>query len=237
LATGGADRAVWLHILDEEENSKSVLIDKKNPQGVYGLHFSPDGQLLASSSLMGEVKLWNLKKRGRPQIIASDIGWSAALKFSKDGTFLAIGKNHDLLIWDMEKQNFSNIFSSAHQNIVQDVAWLEDEQGRKLTISVGLDDRVMVEQLDSGNSTRKFINVDYHCGGTTCIAISPDKKWYATGGWDNRILISGLQDQEPHPLWTVSHVGATKEWAAIAKDGSFHGDPTSKAKLQVIENK
>jgi WD40 repeat protein len=68
LATGGADRAVWLHILDEEENSKSVLIDQKNPQGIYGLQFSPNGQLLASSSLMGELKLWNLKKRGRPQI-------------------------------------------------------------------------------------------------------------------------------------------------------------------------
>ncbi len=237
LATGGADRAVWLHILDEEENSKSVLIDKKNPQGIYGLQFSPDGQLLASSSLMGEVKLWNLKKRRRPQIIATEIGWSAALKFNQDGKFLAFGKNRDILIWDMEKQNFAHTFSSVHQPFAQDLAWLEDEQGRKVTISVGLDDQVMVAQLARGNHTDEFIHFDYHCGGTTCIDISPDKQYYATGGWDNTILLYGLQKQEPRPLWTLSHLASTKAWVAIAQNGTFHCDPTSSSKLEVLEKR
>jgi WD40 repeat protein len=237
LATGGADRAVWLHILDEEENSKSVLIDQKNPQGIYGLQFSPDGQLLASSSLMGEVKLWNLKKRGRPQIIASDIGWSAALKFSSDGRYLAFGKKQDILIWDLEKQNLAYTFSSVHQPLAQDLVWLEDEKEQKLTISVGLDDRVMVAQLGRGNSRNELSNFDYHCGGTTCIDISSDQKWYATGGWDNQILVFGLQGREPRPLWTLSHIGATKEWIAIAQDGTLHGDPRSKTKLDAPEKK
>ena len=154
-----------------------------------------------------------------------------------DKNYLGFGKNQDILIWDLEKQNIAHTFSSVHQPFAQDLAWLEDEQGRKATISVGLDDQVSVAQLGRGNHAQELTHFDYHCGGTTCIDISPDKKYYATGGWDNTILLYGLQEQAPRPLWTLRHIGSTKAWVAIAQNGTFHSDSASRVKLDVPEKR
>ena len=77
--------------VDTQTKKRIPLELAKIPALVSNMVFSPDGDLLASSDLQGNVILWNLRD-GKPLINFEEIvSPPATLKFSSDGTRLYVG--------------------------------------------------------------------------------------------------------------------------------------------------
>lgn len=67
---------------------------------MYGLAFSPDGALLATTGRDGNARIWNVATRECVQSLIGHMGpvWAAA--FSQDGTMLAtVGSDGTARIW------------------------------------------------------------------------------------------------------------------------------------------
>ncbi|MBK7337562.1 MAG: hypothetical protein IPJ00_15995 [Saprospirales bacterium] len=169
FATGGNDHAVWLHGMGDEDFTRSRLLDKDNSQGVYGVQFSPDTHY---TTIM-EGQTWDLKKR-KPR----SNGWSKLAKFSSDGKYLLLGQNDKVLVFDLEKNHFTDTIA-LHNSIVLDAVMTDTVDRYRYIFSVGLDDRLGIYRLGGTGALAELS--DFHSGGATSIAFSPGKRWLATG--------------------------------------------------------
>ena len=65
--------------------------------------FSPDNQLLASASLDGTVKLWDVKTGVELRTLKGRRHWVTSISFSPDGSTLAsAGSDSTIKLWHLE---------------------------------------------------------------------------------------------------------------------------------------
>jgi WD40 repeat protein len=146
LASGGEDTVIRLwnlkktQLTDERLNPIPSGILKGHTLKVNCLAFSPDGSILASGSVDGTMRLWDVKSgqekaRLKAHMIGDDAYSVSSVAFSSDGKLLASG-GYDLTVklWDVSTGKQLSTLHAAHA--VNSIAFSGDG---KLLASGGMD--------------------------------------------------------------------------------------------------
>ena len=143
---------------------------------ITSINFSPDGSLIATSSLDRTVRLWDARSADAVKcLMCGHRDWIRTVAFSPDGKSLASGGDDgSVRLWDPQSGERKYALQ-GHSDWVRDLAWSPD--GRILA-SGGRDGRVV---LWEAASLHQLAQLGPFSGGVTRIAFDPQGRWLAIG--------------------------------------------------------
>ena len=174
-------------------------------EAITSIAFSPNNQLVASSSRDGTVRLWKTENGKEVQRFSGHQAPAFALAFSPDGKWIASGgADRRILVWDVDPrednagrvddvrrqlegetlppQRFRTFL--GHTGTIQDLSFSRD--GRKL-VSSGNDNNVCVwnvETLNSDEASPPMIKLRGHGGWVRACRFTADETEIVSGGDD-----------------------------------------------------
>ena len=185
---------------------------------VHAVAFSPDGELLATASRYGMVRLWDwaIEKEQRPITVDDDHNPVHRLAFSPDGRLLATaGEDGTAQVWELATRQQQTGFEAASGKPVADVAFSPD--GRLLA-TAGWDGTARVWELATGQQQRNFSTELADPEPMASVAFSPDGRLVATGSFDNRVRVWELATEQEQEQLRIIHAYAV--WrVAFSPDG------------------
>ena len=145
--------------------------------------FSPDGTRLASGSLGGTVRLWDVATGDELRWFTGHTDDVHSVAFSPDGTRLASGSNDGTVrLWDVATGNELRRFT-GHTDWVNSVAFSPD--GTRLA-SGSWDETVRLWDVATGDELRRF---EGHTSYVLSVAFSPDGTRLASGSLDDTVRL------------------------------------------------
>jgi WD40 repeat protein len=189
-------------------------------EGVNGVAFSPDGNLLASVSgtaSLGDftVRLWDVatgQPRGEPLTGHTDI--VNAVAFSPDGKLLATASfDKTVRLWDVESGKQIGEPLTGHTKEVYGVAFSPDGT---LLASSSFDKTVRLWDVESGKQIGEPLKG--HTGMVLGVDFSPDGKLLASASTDRTVLLWDVESGKAHGEPLKGH----DEWVnavAFSPDG------------------
>ena len=155
---------------------------------IHMLAWSPDSQLIASSSLDETVQLWNAITGDNVLTYRSTPLQAQAIAWSPDGKFMASTNGllcETVQVWDTSTGHDSPKHSTyaGHAESVQAIAWSPDG---KFMASASDDATVQVWNIITG---RTIFTYRGHRLGVKTVAWSPDGKRIASGSEDKTVQI------------------------------------------------
>ncbi len=189
----------------------------------WGARFSPDGKVIAGSSMRGHVCLWT----ATGTLIATLLGHNGLVRsiaFSPDGYLLATaGLDSSWRLWDLATYEPIHI-QSDYGNWIWDLAFSPD--GRFLAIS-GADNIAQLWDVATCQLLRSFTG---HTQDILAIEFSPDGRSLATGSVDRTIKTWDVQTGQV--LQTLTGHGDRLNSIGYSPDGTLlvsgSGDETIK---------
>ena len=167
------------------------------------LAFSPDGALLASGGLEGEILFWDPEQGQLLRTIRSHGGSVNALAFRSDGQVLVSGGTDEFIRqWAIPSGEELRSFTS----LTGDISSLAVSPDGAQIAADGINS-VFVWDAASGAIVHRL---EGHSERVFSVAFSPDGRWIASGGDDNSILLwqaaSGEQIRrlEGHTAWILA---------------------------------
>lgn len=202
LASGTHDEYIklWQLTIDKD----TAIISGVNDQSLYiteadywnyvsSVNFSPDGQILASGSKDGKVRLLkNLSDINDPAsllVISASPPETAVNRvvFSPDGLSVASGSGSDVNIWQVSDGALLRTLN--HGEDVYGVAFAPDG----LTLASGamagaIDPSVKIWQLSDGTLLNTLVN---HTDTVRSVTFAPNGQMLASGARDNKVMLWG----------------------------------------------
>lgn len=195
LATASSDNTgrVW-EITSAEITSAEITSPIKaaafmiHKDGVNAVVFSPDGKYVATGSLDGTARLWEISgDRPFKFMVHKDTVKSVAFSQDKDSKYLATASNENIVrIWGTNTSE--KLYDLPHQEPVTDVAFSPNNK-YLATVSNNKDIHVWER---TNNKKNLFVQKPYllqHQANVNAIVFSPDSNYIATASLDGNARI------------------------------------------------
>jgi WD40 repeat protein len=160
--------------------SKTVINHKKP---IASAVFNPDGNLIATGSTDGSVKLWEVDTGKQIKAIIKHPNPVSSISFSPNGNLLAVGLDTGAItLWDINyKERIKTL--KGHEGKVYSLRFNKDGS---LLASGSEDKTVKLWDMKSGDEIKSLKG---HTGLVYSIAFSPDDKNIASGSADGSVKI------------------------------------------------
>lgn len=196
FVTSGADEKVRVWNAHTRELTSTL---EGHKDIVPTVELSPDGATLASGSLDGTVRLWDMRLfRGERLALTGHTGGVKALTYTEDNRILACGTGLDnkLRLWDAGTgRQLSKI--DDHRGLTQAVAF--SKNGKTLASGGNQDGTIFVSDVFEPDNPTDEDNLKAtltgNPSGISALALSPATTTLASGGVDGRIYLLPVQKE------------------------------------------
>ena len=162
--------------------SKSVFTQAFDK--ITAVEFSPDGKLLATSDVVGQVRIWRVGDGQQILTFQGHTNWISSIAFSPNGQLLAVSGSSDptVKLWEINTGQCVRILQ-GHSNWV---TWIAFSPGGQLLASSSDDQTVRLWEVNTGNCLQILQG---HTDKVRSLAFSPNGQILATGSDDSTVKL------------------------------------------------
>lgn len=198
IASSGEDKTVRLWRASDGALTNTL---KGHTLNVWSVAFSPDGRLLGSGSFDKTVRLWRVDTGGLVRTLTGSKEAVVHIDFSPDGQLVASGGDDtQIRLWRVADGTIAKTLSGSDH--VYSVAFSRDGKwlvsgGRARGNLATLWQQLFGNRLLGGNGKTVRLwrvsdgalqqELSGHSDDVGSVAFSPDSKWIASSGEDNRV--------------------------------------------------
>jgi len=172
---------------------------------VHNISISSNGQILASGSWDGTVKLWNINDESLIFTLPAQSADVLAMALSPDGQIIAtsIGIENTIKLWNATNGNLINTLT-GHTSYIRSLAFSPDGQ---ILASGSNDQTIKLWNVSNGTNIRTLIG---HTDGVDAVSFSQDGQYIASGSHDYTCKIwnvssgSLINTLVGHSVWVSS---------------------------------
>lgn len=167
--------------------------------GVTSISFSKDGQLMASASYDGTVRLWSANGK-QPEEFTGHTNRVNSVSVSPDGGLIASASDDNTVrLWSRDKQ-WKKILT-GHKNPVTSVSFSPDGE---LIASASDDHTVKLWSRDG----QLITTLNVHSDRVRAVSFSPDGRLLASASWDGSVILWTRKGQKLKPWKTSGKLAA-----------------------------
>jgi len=185
--------------------------------------FSPDGQWVATASLDGTARVWEVMKGRVVAVLAGHTAVVNAIAFSPDGRWVVTASGDNTArVWDVGTGSTVAVFR-GHTAEVRSAAFSPD--GNRV-VTASLDETARVWEAATGREVLVLGGGGF-ATGVRSADFSHDGRLIITGSEDAARLWDGRTGTELLRRFTVD----ARDWAVVAPDGRYDGSPAGFGRL------